>query len=350
MVAFSRAARKPPGSVPKPLKESPLTRVFDEGYAPMKLDVILPTYNRSHLLKAALASLLRAPLPPNMEVTVIVVDNNSKDDTAAVVDEIQRNASLPVRYILEKRQGSSHARNAGIAAATGDLVGFIDDDEEIDTSWYQVIGREFADPAISFIGGPYVPNWVSAVPDWLPPGYHAVIGAIPPKPRALYDQSFAGILVGGNAVLRRSVFDRVGTYAPHLGRSDKGLLSEEDAEFYRRLQKTDMRGIYVPELLIHHFIAPERLTRKYHRRWAYWRAVSQGVLDREQRQPVRYLLGVPRHLFGRALRCMLLFPRHRLQKGGKGQAFANALALWDLFGFIYGKHFARLKNLYATST
>ena len=314
----------------------------------MKLHVVLPTYNRSDLLKAALLSLLRAPLPPDLEVTIIVVDNNSKDDTAAVVSAIGRNASRPVQYILEKRQGSSHARNAGIAAATGDLVGFIDDDEQIDDSWYEVIAREFADPAVSFIGGPYLPSWVSDVPDWLPPGYHAVIGAIPPKPRAAYGGDFSGILMGGNAVLRRSVFDRVGTYAPHLGRRDKGLLAEEDAEFYRRLRKAGIHGIYVPELLIHHYIAPERLTRRYHRRWAYWRAVSQGVLDREQRQPVRYLLGVPSQLFGRALRCLLLLPTYLFRKGGKGLVFASELALWDLLGFIYGKHLVRVKDLYAS--
>ena len=315
----------------------------------MKLSVVVPTYNRSVLLRAALASLLRAPLPPNMDLQIIVVDNNSKDDTAAVVAEIQREASRPVQYILEKRQGSSHARNAGVAAASGDVVGFIDDDEEIDESWYEVVGREFTDPATEFIGGPYLPKWVSAIPDWLPPGYHAVIGAIPPKPRAFYDHSFVGVLTGGNAVLRRSVFDRVGTYSPHLGRSDKGLLSEEDAEFYRRLQRAGIQGVYVPELLIHHYIAPERLTRSYHRRWAYWRAVSQGVLDREQRQAVRYLLGVPRYMFGRALRSLISIPGQALRRGGKGRAFAHELALWDLVGFIYGKHFARPEALYTTS-
>ena len=315
----------------------------------MKLSVVVPTYNRSVLLRAALASLLRAPLPPNMDLQIIVVDNNSKDDTAAVVAEIQREASRPIQYILEKRQGSSHARNAGVAAASGDVVGFIDDDEEIEESWYEVVGREFTDPATEFIGGPYLPKWVSAIPDWLPPGYHAVIGAIPPKPRAFYDHRFVGVLTGGNAVLRRSVFDRVGTYSPHLGRSDKGLLSEEDAEFYRRLQRAGIQGVYVPELLIHHYIAPERLTRSYHRRWAYWRAVSQGVLDREQRQAVRYLLGVPRYMFGRALRSLISIPGQALRRGGKGRAFAHELAFWDLVGFIYGKHFARPEALYTTS-
>lgn len=312
----------------------------------MKLDVIVPTYNRSGLLTATLQSLLRATVPMGLQITVYVIDNNSKDDTAEVVRVIQTNASLPIKYHLETRQGLSQARNAGIRIGGGDLVGFIDDDEEITESWYEVIAREFQNTATSYIGGPYLPSWVSPVPDWLPPGYHAAIGAIPPKPRALFNSKFPGILMGGNAVLRRAVFDLVGTYSPHLGRSGKGLLSEEDAEFYRRLLKAEVRGVYVPELVILHHVAPERLTRKYHRRWAYWRAVSQGLLDRSCGEQVSYLFGVPRHRIGRAIRSILAMPGHRLRAGGKGQAFADELALWDLAGFVNGKHFIRINNFY----
>lgn len=312
----------------------------------MKLDVVVPTYNRSHLLRKTLDSLMKASVPRGLDVSVIVVDNNSKDDTAAMVGDFQASAPLPVRYVLETRQSSSHARNAGIANASGDLVGFIDDDEEVDGTWYEVVAREFADPATEFIGGPYLPNWVSPAPDWLPYGYHAAIGAIPPKPRNVFSREFGANLMGGNAVLRRSIFERVGTYNTRLGRSGTGLLSEEDAEFFGRLQAKEVRGIYVPDLLIHHYIAPERLTRNYHRRWVYWRAVSQGVLDRTVREPVTYLLGIPRHKIGRALRNLFAMPLSRFRHKGKALAFANELAAWDLVGFVYGKFFVNIERFY----
>ena len=313
----------------------------------MKLDVVVPTYNRSQLLQLTLASLLRAPVPAGLEVTVLVVDNNSKDDTAAIVEQVQATANLSVRYLRETKQGLSHSRNAGIAGGQGELIGFIDDDEEIEEHWYEVIAREFRDPAVRFIGGPYLPNWEAPAPDWLPPGYHAVIGASPDKPRGWYGEDFPGILIGGNAVVRREVFDEVGPYSTRLGRSGKGLLSEEDAEFYRRLMKAGLRGVYVPELAIFHFIPKQRLTRSYHRRWAYWRAVSQGMLDRELREPVTYTFGIPRHRIGRAVRSLAALPTHRVRSGGKGQAFADELAIWDLVGFIYGKHIAKADTLYS---
>ncbi len=312
----------------------------------MTLDVVVPTYKRSQLLRRAIVSLLQAPIPGTLDVTIFVVDNNSEDDTEQVIRELQSQTSRQLVYLKETNQGLSHARNAGIRSGTGDIIGFIDDDEEIHEDWYNVVGREFADPATQFIGGPYLPNWAAPPPPWLPPGYHSVIGVVVPKPRSPFGGSFPGNLMGGNAVIRRSVFDRVGLYSTKLGRSGKGLLSDEDEEFYRRLCSADLHGMYVPDLVIHHYIPVERLTRKYHRRWCYWRGVSQGYADRGLKESLPYVLGIPRFRIGRAVRGLISIPKYLLSREGAGQAFAAELASWDLLGFIYGKHFVRMERYY----
>jgi glycosyltransferase involved in cell wall biosynthesis len=310
------------------------------------LDVVVPTYKRSQLLRRTIDSLLRATIPANLDVTVFIIDNNSEDDTEQVVRELQSQTDRRIVYVKETNQGISHARNAGIRAGTGDIIGFIDDDEEIHEDWYDVVAREFADPATQFIGGPYLPNWAAPPPPWLPPGYHSVIGVVVPKPRSSFGGGFPGILMGGNAVIRRSAFDRVGLYSPKLGRSGKGLLSDEDAEFYGRLCSAGIHGMYVPDLIIYHYIPVSRLTRKYHRRWCYWRGASQGYADRESKEPVPYILGIPRHRIGRALRGLISLPKHLMSPEGAGQAFRDELASWDLLGFIYGKHFIRMDRYY----
>ena len=311
------------------------------GEVRVNLDVVVCTYNRSALLRKSLESLLRAPVPDGLTVNIFVIDNNSPDDTVKVVQEMQASAALPVHYVRETKQGLSYAKNRGIASGSGEIIGLIDDDEEIEQSWYEVIAREMQDATVHYLGGPCLPNWQIPAPDWLPPGYHSVIGAIPPKPRGRFGPGHPGMLNGGNAVVRRSVFERVGGYSTRLGRTPHGLLSEEDAELFRRILAAGLRGMYVPELAIYHFIPADRLTRKYHRRWAYWRAVSQGVLDRDSPEPVKYVFGIPRHRIGRAIRSLLAWPVHRLKQHGKAQAFADELATWDLLGFIHGKHFYR---------
>jgi glycosyltransferase involved in cell wall biosynthesis len=306
----------------------------------MQLDVVIPTYNRSALLRKALGSLLRARVPPGLDVRIIAVDNNSKDDTKATIDEFGKQSNGRVSYVFEKRQGRSPALNAGIAAATGDLIGFIDDDEEIDASWYETILSAFTNNDVDFIGGPYVPRFESDVPEWLPKNHTAVVGIVDGGDKVVpFDASYPGILMGGNAVFTRETLRRVGPYSTELGRSGTRLLSCEDEDMYQRLQAAGARGLYLPQLIVYHFIPDERLTKRYHRSWCFWQSVSSAVLDRIRPQPTAYVLGVPRYFYGRALRGMLRLAQ--VWKREPESRFSNELSLWELAGFFYGKHFYR---------
>ena len=306
----------------------------------MQLDVVIPTYNRSALLPKALRSLLDARVPHGLEVQITVVDNNSTDDTREVVFAERARSTLPIHYVFEKRQGRSPALNAGVAATSGSHVGFIDDDEEVDKSWYEQIVSVFAEHDRDFIGGPYVPRFESAIPDWLPREYNSVIGAVDGGTRRVpFDRNYPGILMGGNAVITRETLERVGPYSTSLGRSGNRLLSCEDEDMYHRLLAAGARGLYVPELIIYHFVPTERLTKRYHRAWCFWQSVSSAVLDGTRPQPTAYVLGVPRYFYGRALRGM--FRSVSIWNREPSLRFSNELPMWELAGFFYGKHFYR---------
>src|SRR2546426_2755399 len=88
----------------------------------MRLDIILPTYNRHQLLTRTLDSLLTAEVPADLSVFVTVVDNNSSDATRETVETYQPKFCGRLHYVFEKKQGRSHALNAGINATDGDLV------------------------------------------------------------------------------------------------------------------------------------------------------------------------------------------------------------------------------------
>ena len=306
----------------------------------MQLDVVIPTYNRSALLKKTLRSLLEARVPPGLDVRITAVDNNSTDDTRETVLAEQSQAHLPIHYVFEKRQGRSPALNAGVAATSGTHVGFIDDDEEVDPGWFEQIFSVFSEHDLDFIGGPYIPRFESPIPEWLPREYNSVIGAVDGgSERIPFDRNYPGILMGGNAIFTRQTLEKVGPYSTALGRSGNRLLSCEDEEMYERLLAAGARGMYVPELIIHHFVPTERLTKRYHRAWCFWQSVSSAVLDRIRPQPTAYLLGVPRYFYGRALRGV---PRLiSIWNRQPAERFSHELSLWELAGFFYGKHFYR---------
>jgi glycosyltransferase involved in cell wall biosynthesis len=311
---------------------------------PMRLDVIIPTHNRSGLLGCALQSLLDAERPDDLEVDVTVVDNRSTDYTREVVESFLPAFGGRLHYVYEPKPGRSHALNAGIAATNGDLAAMIDDDEQVDSRWFITIAGVFRDPETHFIGGPYLPVWSVERPAWIGRAYGSVVGWVEAGPEIQqYGPSCNAMLMGGNAVIRRSLLDRVGPYSVDLGRTPGGrLLSCEDEDMFVRLLAAGGRGFYRPDLIIHHYVPAERLTRRYFRRWCFWRGVSLGLIDRRRPAPVRYLFGVPRYVFGIAVRGA--WDSARMLFGGFDPArlFKNELAWWDLAGFIYGKHLSGL--------
>ena len=309
----------------------------------MKLDLIIATHNRAMLLTRLLESLRAAERPPELSVRVIVVDNNSTDGTREAVLSQKAILDHPVLYVFEAKQGKTAALNRGLKEIEGDLVGFLDDDEEVDKKWLRTIHRAFQDPSIDFISGPYRPNWGAEPPKWLPKSYPAVIGWIDPGNHVLkYGDDYDGIMMGGNAIVRRAFIDRVGPFNLDLGRTAERLTTGEDADYHERLVAAGARGYYLPDLVIYHYIPPERLTKRYHRRWCFYRGISLAHIDRARRQPVRYFLGVPRYLFGDAARGVLTLARAAGQRALDSEhAFSSELRLWDLAGFLYGKYFVR---------
>src|SRR5262249_6262683 len=84
------------------------------------------------------------------------------------------------------------------------------------------------------------------------------------------------------------------------------------------------------------------VTKRYHRRWCFYRGISLAQIDRERPEPVAHLFGVPRYLFGNVGRAGLNLTRALCsRRRDPERIFSNELPLWDLAGFVYGKWFAR---------
>lgn len=309
----------------------------------MQLDVVMPTYNRAELLERALISLLAATPPDGLDVRITVVDNNSKDNTRALIERYIPTFEGRLSYLFAATPGRSHALNAGIATTKGDLVATIDDDEEIHPDWYRVIFSHLGAGELDFIGGPCLPRWGGDPPEWLPDDYNrGVLGWIEgPGVAQTFGEDYEGMLMGGNAAFTRAILEKVGPYHTGLGRAGSALLSCEDEDMYGRLLGVGARGKFIPELIIYHWVPPERLTKRYYRRWCFWHAVSAGVLDRDRPKQVAYLAGVPRYFFGDVARGVGRIARSTLRRSERdaARAFSSELTVWNLAGYLYGKHF-----------
>lgn len=301
----------------------------------MKLNVIIPTFNRADLLRRTLKSLADAERPNGLEISVTVIDNNSADDTKVAVEEW--NGPLDVFYLFEPIQGKSRALNSGIEKAKCDLIGMIDDDEEVAVDWLVEIARVFLNrwDEIDFIGGRYTPRWEAPPPSWLPAQFTGVVGFSNPGEAELpYGGSFKGMMPGGNAVVKLSALREVGAYNEQLGPVGKDLMGCEDDDMYHRLLDAGKRGIYCPKLAIYHRVPSYRLTKKYFRKWCYGWGASQSVIDLHRTDYVGpRIFGVPRYLYGNALRGMFQMIRYVLFLN-TDQAFAHELSLWILAGFF----------------
>jgi glycosyltransferase involved in cell wall biosynthesis len=194
---------------------------------------------------------------------IIVVDNNSSDDTRRVAERSANSTGRRVHYVFEPRQGLSHARNAGIAAARADLIAFTDDDVRVADDWVGVIKRTFdAHAEADCLGGRTLPIWPSAPPSWLTRRHWV-------GPLALQDygdQPFTVdarrpvCLAGANFAFRKEVFARLGAFSPDFERS-------EDTEIMLRLWRGGGRAVYVPDMMAFAAVQTERLTKRYHRQW-----------------------------------------------------------------------------------
>src|SRR5262245_34756990 len=102
------------------------------------VSVVISTYNGALVLPRALDALLDQDVG-DVQYEVIVVDNNSVDDTRLVVESYISRATSRLRYVFEGRQGLSYARNAGIGAARASIVAFSDDDICVSRDWIKSI-------------------------------------------------------------------------------------------------------------------------------------------------------------------------------------------------------------------
>jgi glycosyltransferase involved in cell wall biosynthesis len=312
----------------------------------MQFSVVIPTYNRSAELEQTLASLAKINPPGSWEV--IVVDNNSRDATPQIVAAAAVNFPTALRYVLEPRVGRSAALNAGITAAKGEIIANTDDDVRFEPDWLRQAAGALSREPCDFVGGKVLPIWRGQRPAWLSDkgGQHwAVIALLDFGPKPLdFGKRYAPL--GVNIAFKREAFNRAGMWDPGLGRKAGTLLGQEVREWMLRARDAGLKGMYAPNMVVHHVIPADRLRKRYFRRWSYWHGVSRAILYQQHPidmqapeetsldfSKVQLMFGVPRYMYRSCLESAISMVKQRL-KGQPVAAFERELDLWFFLGVL----------------
>jgi glycosyltransferase involved in cell wall biosynthesis len=196
---------------------------------------------------------------------ILVVDNNSNDTTATVVQEYQQQWQMPLRYCFEAEQGLAFARQRGVSEAQGQWVGFLDDDNLPDSQWVKA-AYEFGQshPTVGAYG-----SKISGVfeqeptPELKPILFYLAIVDRGSQP-SQYHPKKNGVPPGAGLVVRRDAW--LNAVPPRLflvGRVGNAMVAGEDLEALVYLHRAGWEIWHNPAMQIQHLIAARRLQPSY---------------------------------------------------------------------------------------
>jgi glycosyltransferase involved in cell wall biosynthesis len=235
----------------------------------MKITVILCTYNRCEALAKALASITALTLPGSVEWEVLVIDNNSSDETRAVVEDFRRRYPGRFRYMFEPQQGKSYALNTGVREAQGDVLAFVDDDVTVEPMWLQNLTGELQNGEWAGAGGQIILQWPPTIPRWLTVEGPLTRHGLPGFDQGREAKQLIGPPFGTNMVFRKEMFEKHGVFRTDLGPTPASEIRGEDTEFGRRLIAAGERLRYEPSAIVYHPVPENRISKKHYLRWWY---------------------------------------------------------------------------------
>jgi glycosyltransferase involved in cell wall biosynthesis len=305
------------------------------------ISVVICTQNRAGLLTDLLQTLCEQDLSTAF-YEIIIVDNDSKDQTCLVAEDFCHKYDN-ARYCSELQHGLSYARNRGWLEAKGEYVGYVDDDCKLPAQWLTVAKEIIDQIAPAIFGGPTYPFYNSQKPFWWKDNYGTFTHS--QSPRSLHQYEF---LIGCNFFVSRRVLKDLCGFDITLGMYDQNIGYGEESELQKRLcaTMTDETVYYDPRLFVYHLIRPEQMSLRWNlsSRFVGGR-YSNYVFDDNNAQ-----VGTPSklNLLGQAVQTLLrlildiivgLFRRdHERYPYIQNYLYENTLKYVRNFGVIYEKY------------
>lgn len=270
-----------------------------------KVSIIITTYNRAIYLKQCIESILKQTLEIAISYEILIIDNNSIDNTRAMVESFSNDR---LKYFLETKQGKGFALNKGIEEAKGDYFIFTDDDVIVDAHWLNNLVHCFFTFNCDAVGGRVLPQYPANTPNWIRSHSEILKGPI-----VMFDYGQETVkyqkpmleFLGCNFAFKKEIFQEFGVFRTDIG-PGKGIIGD-DTEFISRLFKKGKNLYYCGDAVVWHPVDIKRMNLKYVAQWNvslgryYITSSSENLPDRS----LTYYFGIPRYLLAEILQNIL---------------------------------------------
>jgi glycosyltransferase involved in cell wall biosynthesis len=245
------------------------------------ISIAVCTHNGAGRLPATLQHLAAQKTVPGLEWEVLLVDNASTDETAAVSLRLwPHDAPAPLRIVREPKLGLSHARERAFAEARHELVVFVDDDNWLAPDWLaiadEIMRRE---PALAVLGSHVEPVFETDPPPWLAEAlpFYSIT-----RESDIVSNPLMFLPPGAGMCVRKSAWNDLTVNGFRFALTDRQggrLFSGGDTEMNYALLLAGWRCGADRRLKVKHFLPAERLTWEYLRRLSRDHAASAVALD-----------------------------------------------------------------------
>lgn len=291
----------------------------------IEVTVIVITYNRAARLAGALDSLLHQETDGDLDFEILVVDDGSTDQTAALVQDLARTISRPsLRYVRQDNAGIASARNLGVAKARGSWLAFFDDDQVASPRWLVELYRTAQEQGLQCVGGPVtlkLPESASFAPG---PKTRGILGE--KLMSGLGRRSPKNVFGSGNILVHRSLVQKVGGFDPAMPKGS-------DTDFFWKIDKIGASMGVAPLALIYHVIPESRLQMSYLRRLCFKTGVSSADIQLKHEGSGRVALAALTRVGVAYLRDLPLIAYYTL-KGNRPLRLDYRTSLWFTSGFF----------------
>lgn len=267
-----------------------------------KITVGFCTYNRADSLPGLVHVLRGLACPYPFEI--LVVNNNSRDHTAKVLDDLVNKPGAPLRWVMETEQGIVPARNRLITETLDqDYLLMLDDDELPGPEWLAAGLDALHSEGAQCVSGPITVDFRTiSAPSWMNAGIRGFLGEVDYGPDAYWNTHPSQRFYTGNIGYCLSLFREHPElrFDTRYNRAGEGIGGGSDTHMYGRMLEMGVRLRYRPEMLIYHHVDTWKLKRSYFLRLHHREGVRIGRYSTTDY--VRSVLGVPPFMLAQALR------------------------------------------------